>query len=59
MRDFHGRDVSAAWADFKFGIEHLADIERLAIFVKPFTKAVAGYCEHAEADAARKWLDEV
>jgi hypothetical protein len=31
MTDFHGWEVSAAWEDFKFGIEHFADIERLAM----------------------------
>ena len=28
---FHGWEASAAWEDFKFGIEHFADIERLAM----------------------------
>ena len=70
MTDFHGWEASAAWEDFKFGIEHFADIERLAlvgekkwqqgmaIFVKPFTKATVRYFEHADADDARKWLNE-
>lgn len=53
MTDFHGWEASAAWEDFKFGIEHFADIARLAmvgenrwqygmaVFCKPFTKAAA------------------
>lgn len=70
MTDFHGWEASAAWEDFKFGIEHFADIERMAmvgekqwqqgmaIFVKPFTKAAVRYFEHADTAEARKWLGE-
>jgi hypothetical protein len=70
MTDFHGWELSAAWEDFKFGIEHFADIDRLAmvgdrqwqhgmaIFCKPFTKAMVRYFEHVEAAEARKWLNE-
>ncbi len=70
MTDFHGWDIAAAWEDFKFGIEHFAHIERLAMvgekkwqhgmatFCKPFTKAMVRYFDHADAAKARKWLDE-
>lgn len=70
MTDFHGWELSAAWEDFKFGIEHFADIDRLAmvgerqwqhgmaIFCKPFTKATVRYFEHADADEARRWLGD-
>lgn len=70
MTGFHGWEVSAAWEDFKFGIEHFADIERLAMvgeakwqhgmatFCKPFTKATVRYFDHADAAGARKWLAE-
>lgn len=70
MTDFHGWELSAAWEDFKFGIEHFADIDKLAmvgdrqwqhgmaLFCKPFTKAVVRYFEHADAAEARKWLNE-
>ena len=70
MTDFHGWDVGAAWEDFKFGVEHLADIERLAMvgekkwqqgmatFCKPFTKAKIRYFDHADTADAKKWLDE-
>lgn len=70
MTDFHGWEVSAAWEDFKFGIEHCSDIERLAMvgenkwqkgmatFCKPFTKAEIRYFEHAASVAAQKWLNE-
>jgi hypothetical protein len=70
MSDFHGWDVSAAWEDFKFGIGHYADIERLAMvgekrwqhgmasFCKPFTKASVRYFDRADAAEAWKWLHE-
>ncbi len=70
MTDFHGWEASAAWEDFKFGIEHFADIERLAmlgdkewqhgmaIFCKPFTKAQVRYFDHAKAAEARQWLEQ-
>jgi hypothetical protein len=70
MSGFHGWEVSAAWEDFKFGVEHFADIERLAMvgekqwqrgmatFCKPFTKAMIRYFDHADAAKARTWLDE-
>ena len=70
MTDFHGWELSAVWEDFKFGIEHFADIERLAmvgekqwqhgmaIFCKPFTKAMVRYFEHADAAEAQRWLGE-
>jgi hypothetical protein len=31
MTGFHGWEVSAMWEDIKFGIEHFADIDRLAM----------------------------
>ena len=31
MSGFHGWDVSAAWEDFKFGVERFADIKRTAM----------------------------
>jgi len=70
MTGFHGWDAGAAWEDFKFGVAHFSDIERLAMvgekawqhgmatFSKPFTKAMVRYFDHADAAAARKWLDE-
>lgn len=70
MSDFHGWDAGAAWEDFKFGVEHYADIERLAMvgetrwqhgmaaLCKPFTKAQVRYFERADAAEARKWLIE-
>jgi len=70
MTDFHGWEASAAWEDFKFGLEHFADIDRLAMvgenkwqkgmamFCKPFTKAQVRYFDHADTAEARKWLEE-
>jgi hypothetical protein len=31
MTGFQGWEVSAGWEDFKFGVEHFADMERLAM----------------------------
>jgi hypothetical protein len=68
MSEFHGWDAGAAWEDFKFGIEHFSDIERLAmvgetkwqqgmaLFGKPFTKAAVRYFDHTAAAEARAWL---
>jgi hypothetical protein len=70
MTDFHGWTAGALWADTKFALHHFADIERLAMigdrkwqhgmamFCKPFTKATIRYFEHADAAAARTWLNE-
>jgi hypothetical protein len=70
MTDFHGWDVSAAWEDFKFGVEHFSDIERMAMvgenkwqhgmatFCKPFTTAKVRYFDHSDAALARQWLVE-
>ncbi len=69
MTGFYGWDAGAAWEDLKFDLKHFADIERLAmvgdkqwqhgmaIFFKPFTKATSRYFDHADAAAARKWLE--
>ena len=70
MSGLHGWDAGAAWEDTKFAINHFADIERIAmvgekqwqhgmaIFCKPFTKAMVRYFDHADAAKARKWLGE-
>lgn len=70
MIGFHGWEVSAAWEDTKFAIQHFSDIDRLAmvgdrewqhgmaIFCKPFTRAQVRYFDHAKVTEARKWLDE-
>jgi SpoIIAA-like len=70
MAGFHGWDVSAAWQDFKLGMQHFSDIERLAmvgetrwqqgmaIFCKPFTGASVRYFDHVDAAKARQWLGE-
>jgi hypothetical protein len=70
MAGFDGWDAGAAWEDLKFGVKHLADIDRmamvgqkkwqhaLAVFFKPFTKAKTRYFDETESAQARKWLDE-
>ncbi|MEO6422861.1 MAG: STAS/SEC14 domain-containing protein [Candidatus Nitrotoga sp.] len=68
MNDFDGWDAGAAWEGFKFGIEHFADIEWLAMvgetkwqhgmatFCKPFTTATVRYFDRTDAVEARMWL---
>jgi SpoIIAA-like len=70
MTGFHGWEASAAWEDFKFGMKHMSDIERIAmvgekrwqhgmaIFCKPFIKAEVRYFDHAAAAEARIWLGD-
>ncbi|MFA5257608.1 MAG: STAS/SEC14 domain-containing protein [Opitutales bacterium] len=70
IKDFHGWEVSAAWEDFKFGVAHFSDIERLAMvgenkwqegmatFCKPFTKATVRYFDQPQTAEAEKWLRE-
>ena len=73
MTDFHGWDLGALWEGTVLKIKHSADTERIercamvgekkwqqgmAAFCKPFTKAMIRYFDHADADEARKWLDE-
>ncbi|MBK1722288.1 STAS/SEC14 domain-containing protein [Thiocystis violacea] len=68
--DFHGWDLHAAWDDFKLGIEHYSDFERIALvgdtawerwmtpFCKPFTRATVKYFDRGEGEQARAWLAE-
>lgn len=68
MHDFHGWKLSAAWEDFKFGLKHFRDIERIAmvgektwehgmaVFCKPFTLAKVRYFDRSDAEQAREWL---
>ncbi|TKB28429.1 STAS/SEC14 domain-containing protein [Desulfopila sp. IMCC35006] len=70
MTDFHGWKLSALWEDTKFAMNHFSDIEQLAmvgeerwqhgmaIFCKPFTKAIVRYFDHADTAGARVWLAE-
>jgi hypothetical protein len=68
MTDFHGWEVGALWADTKFAVHHFCDIAKIAmvgekrwqkgmaVFCKPFTKAMIEYFDHAQADEAHSWL---
>jgi hypothetical protein len=70
FEDFHGWDLHAAWDDFKFGLRHYADFERIAMvgdkkweawmakLCKPFTKATVRYFDSSEAAAAWNWVRE-
>lgn len=68
LHDFHGWTGGALWEDIKFDVNHLDDIERLAIvgetqwekgmaiFCKPFTTAKVRYFDHSKAAEAREWI---
>ena len=70
LEDFHGWDIHAAWDDFKFGMKHMSDFERIALvgdrewekwmtrLWRPFTKAKVRYFDVIESDAAWAWLQE-
>jgi len=69
MSQFHGWDAKAAWDDFKFGVKHHRDIERLAVvgekkwqqrmteLSKLFITAEVRYFARTELEAARAWLE--
>ena len=70
FEDFHGWDLHGAWDDFKFGIEHYADTERIAVIGdqrweqwmtllwKPFSRAEIRYFDGDETDQAWAWIRE-
>ncbi len=70
FEDFHGWDLHAAWDDFKFGMAHASDIERLALvgdrswerwmarFCRPFMRAEVRYFDAADLNAAWEWVRE-
>lgn len=69
MEDFHGWEPEAFWDDFKVGMKHYSDIERLAmvgdkewekwigVLCRPFSKADIRYFDIERIDDARKWLE--
>jgi len=70
MTDFHGWEGSALRDDINFDLEHLFDIERVAmvgdkkweevmsVICKPFTTASIRYFDHAAIAEARAWLEQ-
>jgi len=70
MIEFHGWDAKAAWDDFKLGVKHHNDMERMAMvgekkwhqwmagFCKPFVTAEVRYFDKAEVAKARAWIEE-
>lgn len=69
MVDFHGWEPEAFWNDFKLGMKHYSDIERLAmvgdkkweawmsVLCRPFTAAQVRYFDYEAIDEARAWLE--
>jgi hypothetical protein len=70
FEDFHGWDLHAAWDDFRFGIKHYKDFDRIAMvgdhkwekwlatLCRPFTKAKVKYFDASEVNAAWNWIGE-
>jgi len=70
LEDFHGWEPKAAWDDFKLGLAHPQDFERIAIvgdkawehwialLAKPFTHARVRYFAHSHRNAAWDWLGQ-
>ena len=71
LHDFKGWTAGALWEDTKFAARHFNDIERLAVvgdahwekgvavFIKPFTKAVVRYFDMKDVEKAHQWVREV
>jgi len=65
--DFHGWSAGALWKDTKFAARHFNDIDRIAIvgnkkwekgmavFCKPFTRALIRYFDSIEIENAKNW----
>lgn len=70
FEDFHGWDLHGAWDDFKFGVKHYADADRIAVIGenkweqwmtllwKPFSSAEIRYFDTAAMDQAWTWIRE-
>lgn len=70
LEDFHGWDLHGAWDDFKFGVKHYADTERIAMvgekkweewmtrLWKPFTQAEVRYFDVKKIQQAWDWVRE-
>jgi universal stress protein A len=70
LEDFHGWQPTAASDDFKIGLTHADDFERIAIvgdrdwarwiarLAGPFTHAEVRYFDHEDRDAAWDWLKQ-
>ncbi len=68
LEDFEGWEPKAAWDDFKLGLAHPNDFERIALvgdkawehwftlLAKPFTHARVRYFNQSDRDAAWDWL---
>jgi translation initiation factor IF-3 len=68
LDEFKGWSMGAAWEDTKFGLAHFNDIEKIAItgekkwerlmavFLKPFTRAVVQYFQRKHLGEARTWV---
>jgi SpoIIAA-like len=70
LEDFQGWDLHGAWDDFKFGIKHYSDTDRIAmvgekkweewmtLLWKPFSRAEVRYFDVARIEDAWAWIRE-
>lgn len=70
MTRFEGWDASAIWPEIKFDVEHLNEMDRMAVvgekrwqhaiaeFAKPLTTAQTRYFDGSESTEAAAWLAE-
>jgi len=69
LENFEGWDsLAAAWKDLELDVRHYSDFEKLAVvgenrwqewgtkIAQPFTRAKVRYFDHADLDAAWKWI---
>jgi hypothetical protein len=68
LDDFQSWDLEAAWDDFKFGMKHIKDFNRVAIvgdkkweewmakLAKPFMRAEVKYFDGSQLQDAWEWL---
>jgi hypothetical protein len=68
MEDFHGWKLSGMWADFRFGLKHARNLERLALvgekrwqkwsgsLCRLFVRGQTRYFDRSEAQAAELWV---
>lgn len=70
MAEFRGWNAGGLWEEIKFDLQHLAEMDRLAVIgekqwqhaiaslAKPFTPATTRYFDVADAAQARAWIAE-
>lgn len=69
IEDYHGLDAGAWWEDRKFRVQHMRDIERIAVvggpkwwkaigeFLAPLVHVEARFLEAGQEEEARRWIE--